>query len=127
MRAEKLGIALQRFRKYSSSFRGETAGFVAEKRRRFRPFSAAIRGRTSEAEIVRRIWWDLSARAVESVAQTLLSVLREARDEGANVRISREHRQECLCHTTSSKLLHQPFEHAAELLVVLHLLVDLLD
>src|SRR6476659_8097687 len=65
MRAEKLGIALQRFRKYSSSFRGETAGFVAEKRRRFRPFSAAIEGRRREAIFVRRISCDVSARAVD--------------------------------------------------------------
>jgi hypothetical protein len=56
MRAEKLGIALQRFRKYSSSFRGETVGFVAEKRRRFSPFSAVVERRASEAFFVRRIW-----------------------------------------------------------------------
>jgi len=48
MRAEKLGIALQRFRKYSSSFRGETAGFIAENRRRFSPFSAVVYRRASE-------------------------------------------------------------------------------
>src|SRR4051812_47640984 len=65
MRAEKLGIALQRFRKYSSSFHAGTAGFVAEKRRRFVPFSAAIRGRRREAVFVRRISWDVSARAVD--------------------------------------------------------------
>jgi hypothetical protein len=67
MRAEKLGIALQRFRKYSSSFRGETAGFVAEKRRRFSPFSAAVERRASEAIFVRRIWWDVSAGSVDFV------------------------------------------------------------
>jgi hypothetical protein len=55
MRAEKLGITLQRFRKYSSSFRGETAGFVAEKRRRFSLFSAVVEGRASEEVFVRRI------------------------------------------------------------------------
>src|SRR5438270_14077858 len=76
MRAEKLGIALQRFRKYSSSFRGETAGFIAEKRRRFAPFSAAIGGRGIEAVFVRRIWWDVSARAVDFI-ETASSGLRE--------------------------------------------------
>ena len=65
MRAEKLGIALHRFRKYSSSFRSETAGFVAEKRRRFPPFSAVVERRASEAFFVRRISWDVSAGAVD--------------------------------------------------------------
>jgi|GEM_PF-3053145 len=65
MRAEKLGIALQRFRKYSSSFRGETAGFVAEKRRRFRPFSAVFEPGANEAGFVHRIWWGVSAGAVD--------------------------------------------------------------
>src|SRR3954451_21678136 len=124
MRAEKLGIALQRFRKYSSSFHAGTAGFVAEKRRRFRPFSAAIRGRRREAVFVRRISWDVSARAVESVAQTLLSVLGSLGLNVQNVGISKEHRQECLRYI-SSKLLNQPVEHASELLVGLYLLVDL--
>jgi hypothetical protein len=67
MRAEKLGIALQRFRKYSSSFRGETAGFTAEKRWRFPPFSAAVERRASEAVFVRRILWDVSAGSVDFV------------------------------------------------------------
>jgi len=67
MRAEKLGIALQRFRKYSSSFRSETAGFVAEKRRRFSPFSAVVERRASEAFFVRRISCDVSAGAVDFV------------------------------------------------------------
>jgi hypothetical protein len=65
MRAEKPGIGLQRFRKYSSSFRSETAGFVAEKRRRFPPFSAVAERRASEAVFVRRFWWDVSAGAVD--------------------------------------------------------------
>src|SRR5258707_15422180 len=108
MRAEKLGIALQRFRKYSSSFRGETAGFVAEKRRRFSPFSAAIGGRTCEAIFVHRISWDVSAGSVESVAQTLLSVFGKLALKVQFVGISKGHRQECLCYI-SSKLLHQTF------------------
>src|SRR3954452_23172677 len=65
MRAEKLGIALQRFRKYSSSFHAGTAGFVAENRRRFSPFSAVVEGRASEDVFVRRISGGVSAGAVE--------------------------------------------------------------
>src|SRR5436305_14190394 len=122
MHAENPSNALQRFRKYSSSFHAGTAGFVAEKRRRFRPFSAGIGCRMDEAVFVRRIWWDVSAGAVESVAQTLLSVLGRLALKAQNVRISKEHRQECLCYI-SSKLLHQAVEHAPKLLIVLHLLV----
>src|SRR4051794_24474372 len=65
MRAEKLGSALQRFRKYNSSFHAGTAGFVAENRRRFSPFSAVVEGRASEDVFVRRISWGVSAGAVE--------------------------------------------------------------
>src|ERR1700741_5209744 len=66
MRAEKLGITLQRFRKYSSSFHRETAGFDAEKRWRNSPFSAAGWRLRCEVENVRRISTVLSAEAVES-------------------------------------------------------------
>jgi hypothetical protein len=66
MRAEKLGITLQRFRKYSSSFLGETAGFGAENRWRFLPFSAAGPRPRNETGFVRRISTDLSAEGVES-------------------------------------------------------------
>jgi hypothetical protein len=66
MRAEKLGIALQRFRKYSSSSIDEPAGFHVEKRRRLRPFSAGECRRKVEAVFVHRISTDLSAEAVES-------------------------------------------------------------
>jgi len=65
MRAEKLGITLQRFRKYSSSFDGETAGFTVEKRRRFCLFSAEVGRPKIEVVFVRRFWWDVSAGAVE--------------------------------------------------------------
>jgi hypothetical protein len=66
MRAEKLGIPLQRFRKYSSSYPFGTAGFGVEKRWRFPAFSAVIGGGMIEAAIVHRISTDLSAEAVES-------------------------------------------------------------
>ena len=65
MRAEKLGIPLQRFRKYSSSYPFGTAGFGAEKRWRFLPFSAVIGSGVIEVVIVHRISTDLSAEAVE--------------------------------------------------------------
>jgi len=66
MRAEKLGIPLQRFRKYSSSFEFRTAGFRAEKRWRFPAFSAVGEGDAIEVVIVHRISTDLSAEAAES-------------------------------------------------------------
>jgi hypothetical protein len=66
MRAEKLGITLQRFRKYSSSFQGETAGFAVEKRRRFCSFSAELGRSIDEAVFVRSFWWGVSAGAVET-------------------------------------------------------------
>jgi len=65
MRAEKLGITLQRFRKYSSSFHAGTAGFTVEKRRRFSPFSAEVGRRMIDGVFVRRIWWGVSAGAVD--------------------------------------------------------------
>src|SRR5260370_38862320 len=73
MRAEKLGIPLQRFRKYSSSFLDETAGFHAEKRWRFRLFSAASEHAIGEVKFVHRIFADLSARAVESHRSCFIS------------------------------------------------------
>jgi len=66
MRAEKLGITLQRFRKYSSSFRFGTAGFDAEKRRRKIAFSAVLDGAWSEAVFLRSFSMVVSAGAVES-------------------------------------------------------------
>jgi hypothetical protein len=66
MRAEKLGITLQRFRKYSSSSVVELAGFDAENRRRSRLFSAGELRWKVEAGFVHRISTDLSAEAVES-------------------------------------------------------------
>jgi hypothetical protein len=65
MHAEKLGITLQRFRKYSSSFCHQTAGFGAEKRRRFFVFSAVSDDAIREAVFLRRIWVDLSAGSVD--------------------------------------------------------------
>jgi hypothetical protein len=66
MRAEKLGITLQRSGKYNSSFHGETAGFDAEKQWRFLLFSAVSEETTRGVVSVRRISTDLSAEAVES-------------------------------------------------------------
>jgi hypothetical protein len=66
MRAEKLSIPLQRFRKYSSSYWFGTAGFHAEKRWGFPAFSAVIKGGVIEVIVVHRISTDLSAVAVES-------------------------------------------------------------
>src|ERR1017187_5928061 len=65
MRAEKLGITLQRFGKYSSSHCVRIAGFGAEKRWRFRSFSASVKHAWSESIFVRRISTELSASAVE--------------------------------------------------------------
>src|ERR1019366_8309328 len=85
MRAEKLGITLQRFRKYSSSFRFRTAGFDAEKRRRIFGFSAVVGSKWSEVVFLRRFSAEVSAGAVESVcerARTLIgtaSSIRRAR------------------------------------------------
>jgi len=66
MRAEKLGITLQRFRKYSSSFRFGTAGFDAEKRRRKFVFSAVFDDEGSEAVFLRSFSMGVSAGAAES-------------------------------------------------------------
>jgi hypothetical protein len=66
MRAEKLGITLQRFRKYSSSFEFRTAGFNAEKRRRNFGFSAVVASMCSEAVFLRSFSMEVSAGAVES-------------------------------------------------------------
>src|SRR5258706_15528691 len=73
MRAEKLGITLQRFRKYSSSFHAETVGFDAEKRWRFSLFSAVSDGVIRVIEVVRRISTDLSAEAVETHRNCFIS------------------------------------------------------
>ena len=73
MRAEKLGITLQRFRKYSSSFHGETAGFDAEKRWRFFRFSAVGWRWPCGVENVRRISTGLSAEAVETHRNCFIS------------------------------------------------------
>jgi len=67
MRAEKTGITLQRFRKYSSSFWFRTAGFDAEKRRRIFVFSAVVDGEWSEVVFLRSFSTEVSAGAVESV------------------------------------------------------------
>jgi len=67
MRAEKLGIPLQRFRKYSSSCEAGTAGFRAEKRRRFFVFSTVVRSRRFEAVFLRSFSADVSAGVVETV------------------------------------------------------------
>src|SRR5664279_5185134 len=78
MRAEKLGITLQRFRKYSSSFRFRTAGFDAEKRRRIFGFSAVVGSKWSEAVFLRSFSTEVSAGAVESVcerARTLIETV----------------------------------------------------
>jgi hypothetical protein len=66
MRAEKLGIALQRFRKYNSSSRGGTAGFRAEKRWRFSVFSAAGQTFVVRGFLVRSFSIDFSAVSVEA-------------------------------------------------------------
>jgi hypothetical protein len=68
MRAEKLGITLQRFRKYSSSLGFKTAGFDAEKRRRKLGFSAVIGRKWFEVVFLRRFSMDVSAGAVESAS-----------------------------------------------------------
>jgi hypothetical protein len=66
MRAEKLGITLQRFRKYSSSFRFRTAGFDAEKRRRKFAFSAVFDEEWLKVVFLRSFSMEVSAGAVES-------------------------------------------------------------
>src|SRR5882672_5101296 len=73
MRAEKLGNPPQRFRKYSSSFLHETAGFDAEKRRSFSRFSAVFDDVDHEVDFVRRISTDLSAEAVETHRNCFIS------------------------------------------------------
>jgi hypothetical protein len=68
MRAEKLGITLQRFRKYSSSIGFKTAGFDAEKRRRKIAFSAVVDVKSFEVVFLRSFSMDVSAGAVESAS-----------------------------------------------------------
>src|SRR4029077_16282420 len=107
MRAEKLGIPLQRFRKYSSSFPPETVGFHAENRWRFRPFSAGERGWIAEGRFVHRISADLSAEAAERGCALARPVCSEV--------------------STLPELLHERFNDARKLRVILDLLVDLFD